>query len=79
MIEKIEAQADAAASLQAPAPTIDLPQFIEEEKVRDALSMSQDVLRSLADSIQQDTQANSPDGDRSNGRMSAEIFDLVSS
>ena len=84
MIEKIEPQSNVAVleiagASDTPHKTPDLPAMIEEERVRDALSMAKDVLADLSESIIHDTQANSPDADRGQGRMSAEVFDLVSS
>jgi hypothetical protein len=83
MIEKIAlsnvASLETNQVSETPESLPDLPKMIEEENVRDALSMSQDVLSDLAESIRQADLANSPDADRGQGRIGADILDLVSS
>jgi len=83
MIEKTETQAAATGmeivTGQFAVETLpDLPKMIEEERVREALTVATDVLNDIADSVRQDTQANSPDADRGQGRVSADVLDLIS-
>jgi len=83
MIEKIDtpsnvSQLQTEAVTDTPQTVPDLPGMIEEENVRDALSLARDVLNDLSETILPNDQANSPDADRNQGRMSAEVFDLVS-
>ena len=84
MIEKTEIQAGVNGSeLGVHQPSVqtfpDLPKMIEEEKVRDALSAATDVLRDLAETIREESHVNSPDTDRGQGRIAADVFDLISS
>ncbi len=84
MLEKTEFQAGVNGSeigaVQPIAQTFpDLPKMIEEEKVRDALSVASDVLKDLSESIRDESLINSPDTDRSQGRITADVLDLLSS
>ena len=83
MIEKTDTQAGATGAEivtgQFVVETLpDLPKMIEEERVREALTVATDVLNDIAATVRKETQANSPDADRGQGRISADVFDLVS-
>jgi len=84
MLEKIEFQvvitgAEIGAYQPIAESLPDLPKMIEEQNTRDALSIASSVLRDLSETIHDESQINSPDTDRSQGRITADIFDLVSS